>query len=106
MRNNVLIHLAYAQFAEERRMFAKCHDIYEKSVRNQEMSGEELTLVWCHYIKFVKRVEDLAAARKLFKRAREDPRTTFHLFIANANLEYFCTKVILLFTLLTCFRAP
>jgi cleavage stimulation factor subunit 3 len=32
------------------------------------------------------------AARKLFKRAREDPRSTYHLFIANANLEYFCTK--------------
>jgi len=41
----------------------------------------------------VKRNEDIVAARKLFKRAREDPRSTYHLFIANANLEYFCTKV-------------
>ena len=53
----------------------------------------EPTLVWIQYIRFVKRNEDIVAARKLFKRAREDPRSTYHLFIANANLEYFCTKV-------------
>lgn len=28
----------------------------------------------------------------MFKRAREDPRSTYHLFIANAYLEYFSTK--------------
>lgn len=40
----------------------------------------------------VRRNEDIVASRKFFKRAREDPRATYHLYIAAANLEYFCTK--------------
>jgi cleavage stimulation factor subunit 3 len=52
----------------------------------------EPTLIWIHYIRFVRRVEGLQAARKLFKRAREDPRCKYHLYIANADLEYLFTK--------------
>jgi cleavage stimulation factor subunit 3 len=89
MRNNILINLAYADFEESRKNYGKCHEIYEKCLKNQQM---EPTLIWIHYIKFVKRTEDLNSARKFFKRAREDQRTLFHLFISNANLEYFCTK--------------
>lgn len=46
---------------------------------------------------FLRRTEGINAARKIFKRAREDTRTTYHLFVANAHLEYFCTKVEIIF---------
>lgn len=65
------------------------HEIYEKYLQNQQVDP---TLIWIHYIRFVMRSEDITAARKMFKRAREDPRSGYHLFIAQANLEYFHTK--------------
>ena len=77
-------------FVKRRKNLKKVYDIYENCLQNANI---EPTLVWIQYIRFVKRNEDIVAARKLFKRAREDPRSTYHLFIANANLEYFCTKV-------------
>lgn len=90
MKSNVLIHLAYADFEENRLNLRKVYEIYEKCLANENI---EPNLIWIQYIMFVRRNEDIFAARKLFKRAREDPRTTFHLFVANAHLEYFCTKV-------------
>ena len=75
--------------------FQKTYEIYEKCLQNQHI--QEPTLAWIHYIRFSRRHEDINAARKLFRRAREDPRSTYHLFVANANLEYFCTKVYLKF---------
>ncbi len=70
--------------------FQRVYEIFERCLKNQPIS--EPTLVWIHYIRFARRHEDISAARKLFRRAREDPRSTYHLFIANANLEYFSTK--------------
>lgn len=90
MANNVLIYLAYADFEESLGNFQKTYEIYEKCTRNGQI--EEPTLAWIHYIRFARRHEDIGAARKLFRRAREDPRSTFQLFIANADLEYFGTK--------------
>lgn len=65
-------------------------EIYEKFLQNDQVDP---TLIWINYIRFVVRSEDITAARKMFKRAREDPRSNYHLFIAQANLEYFNTKV-------------
>ena len=70
--------------------FQKTYEIYEKCSQNPHI--EEPTLIWIHYIRFARRHEDLAAARKLFRRAREDSRSTFPLFIANADIEYFAGK--------------
>ena len=80
----------YLKTLKRRKNFKKVYEIYENCLQNVNI---EPTLVWIQYIRFVKRNEDIVAARKLFKRAREDNRSTYHLFIANANLEYFCTKV-------------
>lgn len=90
MKNNVLIHLAYANFEELRSNYQKTYEIFEKCIQNPSL--EEPTLAWIHYIRFARRHEDIGAARKLFRRAREDQRSTYHLFIANTNLEYFATK--------------
>ena len=70
--------------------FQKAYEIYEKCVQNSQI--EEPTLIWIHYIRFARRHEDIAAARKLFRRAREDSRSGFPLFIAYANIEYLAGK--------------
>lgn len=90
MKNNTLIYLAYANFEENRLNYQKAYEIYERCIQNGQIN--EPTLAWIHYIRFARRREDIVAARKLFRRAREDPRSTYHLFIAKAHLEYFCTK--------------
>ena len=43
-------------------------------------------------MKFCRRAEGTASARKVFKKAREDTRATEQVYIAAALMEYFCTK--------------
>ena len=43
-------------------------------------------------MKFCRRAEGTASARKIFKKAREDSRVTHHVYIAAALMEYYCTK--------------
>ena len=43
-------------------------------------------------MKFCRRAEGTASARKVFKKAREDARATEQVYIAAALMEYFCTK--------------
>ena len=43
-------------------------------------------------MKFTRRAEGIKAARLCFKKAREDERSTYHVFVAAALMEYFCTK--------------
>ena len=48
---------------------------------------------YIQYMKFCRRTEGTASARAIFKRAREDSRSTYHVFVAAALMEYYCTKV-------------
>ena len=43
-------------------------------------------------MKFCRRTEGTASARAIFKKAREDSRSTYHVFVAAALMEYYCTK--------------
>ena len=43
-------------------------------------------------MKFCRRAEGTASARKVFKKAREDTRATEQVYIAASLMEYFCTK--------------
>ncbi len=45
-------------------------------------------------MRFLRRAEGIRSARAIFKRARGDQRISYHVFIAAAFMEYFCTKVI------------
>ncbi len=47
---------------------------------------------YIQYMKFCRRTEGTTAARSIFKRAREDKRTTHHAYVAAALMEYYCTK--------------
>jgi cleavage stimulation factor subunit 3 len=41
---------------------------------------------------FVRRTEGVKNARLVFKRAREDSRSQFHVYVAAALMEYYCSK--------------
>jgi hypothetical protein len=43
----------------------------------------------------MRRVKGIKAAREVFKLGREDRRAGFQLYIAAADMEYYCTKVYL-----------
>ena len=48
-------------------------------------------------MRFLRRAEGIRSARSVFKKAREDPRISYHVFVAAALIEYFCTKVLLVY---------
>lgn len=43
-------------------------------------------------MKFARRAEGIKSARNVFKRAREDSRSKYHVFAAAALMEYYCSK--------------
>ena len=43
-------------------------------------------------MKFARRAEGIKSARMVFKRAREDSRSNYHIFVASALMEYYCSK--------------
>lgn len=49
--------------------------------------------VYIQYMKFARRAEGIKSARQVFKMAREDKRSTYHVFMAAALMEYYCSKV-------------
>jgi len=44
------------------------------------------------YMKFCRRAEGIKAARTVFKKAREDERSNFHVYVAAALMEYYSSK--------------
>lgn len=43
-------------------------------------------------MKFARRAEGIKSAREIFKKAREDIRSRYHVFVAAALMEYYCSK--------------
>lgn len=43
-------------------------------------------------MKFARRAEGIKSARLIFKKAREDIRSRYHVFVAAALMEYYCSK--------------
>eukprot|EP00794_Sanderia_malayensis_P012786 gene12786-14097_t len=85
LKKNPLLHFAYADFEESRKRTQKVHDIYKKLLDDEEL---EPTL----YMKFARRAEGIKESRVIFRRAREDTRTQYHVFLVAAFLEHFCNK--------------
>ncbi|XP_070535055.1 cleavage stimulation factor subunit 3-like [Ptychodera flava] len=89
MKKNMLLYFAYADFEESRMKFQKAHGIYQKLAAIEDVDP---TLVYIQYMKFARRAEGIKSARLVFKKAREDTRTKYHVFIAAALMEYYCSK--------------
>lgn len=47
---------------------------------------------YVQYMKFARRAEGIKSARAIFKKAREDVRSRYHVFAAAALMEYYCSK--------------
>ena len=47
---------------------------------------------YIQYMKFIRRTEGVNASRAIFKKGREDERSSHHIYIAAALMEYYCTK--------------
>lgn len=47
---------------------------------------------YIQYMKFARRAEGIKSARAIFKKAREDPRSRYHVFASAALMEYYCSK--------------
>ncbi|XP_064627330.1 cleavage stimulation factor subunit 3-like [Lineus longissimus] len=89
LKENMLLYFAYADFEESRMKYEKVHSIYKKLLAIEFVDP---TLVYVQYMKFARRAEGIKSARIVFKVGREDPRSKFHVYVAAALMEYYCSK--------------
>ncbi|XP_013416686.1 cleavage stimulation factor subunit 3 isoform X2 [Lingula anatina] len=89
LKSNMLLHFSYADFEEGRMRHEKVHSIYKKLIVIPDIDP---TLVYVQYMRFARRAEGIKTARTVFKMAREDSRTTYHVYVAAALMEYYCSK--------------
>lgn len=89
MKGNMLLYFSYADFEEGRMKYDKVHSIYKRCT---DIPDIDPTLVYVQYMKFARRAEGIKSARAVFKLAREEARCTYHVFIAAALMEYYCSK--------------
>lgn len=89
MSTNVLVYFTYADYEEGRLNYQKVSQIYDKLLAIKDIDP---SLCYIQYMRFLRRAEGIRSARNIFKRAREDSRISYHVFVAAALIEYFCTK--------------
>ena len=93
MRSNMLIHFAYADFEEARLNIDKARAIYNHLLdRKEAVHLTDPTLAYIQAMQFERRVDGIKSARAVFKRAREDSRINYQVYVAAALMEYYCTK--------------
>jgi len=84
-----LLYFTYADFEESNMNIDKVHKIYKDFLEIQDIDP---TLCYIQYMKFCRRAKGIKEARLVFKKAREDDRSNFHVFVAAALMEYYCSK--------------
>jgi len=84
-----LLYFSYADFEEQNMKFDKVHKIYQRCLDAKDVDP---TLCYIQYLKFTRRTEGIKSARNVFKKAREDTRSDFHVYVAAALMEYYCSK--------------
>ncbi|XP_065209066.1 protein suppressor of forked isoform X2 [Planococcus citri] len=89
LKQNMLLHFAYADFEESHLKYDKVHQIYNDYLDQKQIDP---TLAYIQYMKFARRAEGIKSARAIFKRAREDTRAKYQVFVAAALMEYYCSK--------------
>lgn len=89
LSGNALLYFAYADFEEGRLKYDKVHQMYNKFLSIPDIDP---TLAYVQYMKFARRAEGIKSARSVFKKAREDIRSRYHVFVAASLMEYYCSK--------------
>ncbi|KAK9355531.1 hypothetical protein V1523DRAFT_344618 [Lipomyces doorenjongii] len=70
----------------------KIRKVEEKSQERISDLSKDLTLCNTMYMRAMKRMEGLKAARQVFSEARKLPYSTHHIFVASALMEYYHNK--------------
>ncbi|RVE45605.1 hypothetical protein evm_009718 [Chilo suppressalis] len=81
-----------AQFLDHSAKLLQEKGVHQVYTRYLDMEDIDPTLAYVQYMKFARRAEGIKSARTVFKRAREDPRSRYHVFVAAALMEYYCSK--------------
>ncbi|CAP22079.2 Protein CBR-SUF-1 [Caenorhabditis briggsae] len=89
MKESKLLYFAYADFQEEQKKFDAVKEIYNRLLTIEQINP---TLTYVQLMRFIRRTEGPNNARLVFKRAREDKRTGYQVFVAAAHMEYNCMK--------------
>ncbi|VDN02352.1 unnamed protein product [Thelazia callipaeda] len=89
LKESQLLFFAYADYEEERMKFDSVKEIYDRLLA---IESADPTLAYIQLMKFKRRTEGVQFARAVFKRARQDSRCKFHIFVASALMEYYCSK--------------
>lgn len=115
LSRNALLYFAYADFEEGRMKYDKVHQMYNKFISIPDVDPTlvcspilhfisshisnlisifllEMRQTYVQYMKFARRAEGIKSARTVFKKAREDIRSRYHVFVAAALMEYYCSK--------------
>ncbi|KAL1924490.1 uncharacterized protein VTP21DRAFT_4144 [Calcarisporiella thermophila] len=66
--------------------------IEERQKEQIDALARGCSLVWIMYMNFAKRAEGITGARQVFRKARKFEHCTYHVFLASALMEYFCSK--------------
>ena len=69
--------------------YEKVHSIYKRAL---ELKDVETTLVYIQYMRFARRAEGIKSSRAIFKQAREDQRTKYHVYVTAARMEHYNNK--------------
>ena len=93
MKHNQLIYFAYADFEESRKKLTAAHDIYNRVLALPVSVMPDQTLTYIQYMKFSRRAEGVKKSREIFKKARDDTRISYQVYVAAAFTEYYCSKV-------------
>lgn len=89
LKSNLMLHFAHAEFEESRKRIQKVHEIYSRLL---EQADIDPTLIFIQYMKFARRAEGIKESRAIFRKAREDSRCRYHIFVVAALMEHFCNK--------------
>nr|CAG4643764.1 EOG090X026K [Lepidurus arcticus] len=89
LKSNQLLYFAYADYEESRLKHEKANQIYSKFIDQPDVDP---TLAYVQYMRFARRAEGIKAARSVFKKAREDSRSSHEVYTAAALMEYMCSK--------------
>lgn len=89
--DSALIYLTWAKFEEDFGTKDNVNFVFNKSLQSQMIDP---TMIYVHMLAYRKKVEGISAARQCFKRAREDHRCGYQIYIAAASVEQFSSPEI------------
>lgn len=80
--NNVMIHIAYADFEISRKKYEEAESIYKTIL---EVTDSQIVAI--HYLRFISETKGQGEARKFFYERKQSKKCTYHFYVEMAYLE-------------------